>query len=50
MATGRSRPADGGYVPDPERDTAAVIDGFFVHFASGAWLIRAARPAGGGAR
>jgi hypothetical protein len=34
MATGRSRPADGGYVPDPERDTAAVIDGFFAHLTA----------------
>jgi len=34
MATDRSRPADGGYVPDPERDTAAVIEEFFAHLAA----------------
>jgi hypothetical protein len=34
MATGRPHPADGGYVPDPERDTAAVIDGFLTHLGS----------------
>lgn len=34
MATGQPHPADGGYVPDPERDTAAVIDGFLAHLAT----------------
>ena len=34
MPTDRSRRADDGYVPDPERDTDAVIDGFFAHLAA----------------
>ncbi len=34
MVTDRFRPTDGGYVPDPERDTAAVIDGLFAHLVA----------------
>jgi hypothetical protein len=34
MATDQFKPAADGYVPDPERDTAAVIDGFFAHLTA----------------
>ncbi len=34
MATGRLSLVEGIYVPDPGRDTAAVIDGFFAHIAT----------------
>ena len=34
MATDQFRLAEGNYVPDPDRDTAAVIDGFFAHIAA----------------
>jgi hypothetical protein len=33
MATDQSHLAEGNYVPDPDRDTTAVIDGFFAHIA-----------------
>ncbi len=34
MGTDPSGAADGGYVPDPDRDTATLIDGFFDHIAA----------------
>lgn len=34
MATDQWGLADGDYVPDPERDTAVLIDGFFGHIAA----------------
>jgi hypothetical protein len=33
MATDPFAAADGGYIPDPDRDTAALIDDFFGHIA-----------------
>ncbi|WP_049556369.1 L-2-amino-thiazoline-4-carboxylic acid hydrolase [Nonomuraea sp. SBT364] len=34
MSTDQFGLADGDYVPDPERDTAALIDGFFDHIST----------------
>jgi hypothetical protein len=34
MATGQLSLVEGNYVPDPGRDIAAVIDGFFAHIAT----------------
>jgi hypothetical protein len=34
MTTDQFGLAEGGYVPDPDRDTAALIDGFFDHIAA----------------
>jgi hypothetical protein len=34
MATDPFGAAGGGYIPDPDRDTAALIDGFFDHIAA----------------
>src|SRR5438477_4520896 len=34
MTTDPFGAADGGYIPDPDRDTTALIDGFFGHIAA----------------